>query len=190
MEKTDDDLIQEYKDGNEEAFRTLIERYVNPLYGFAFRMSGKKKELAEDIVQETWIKVWKKISDYKIGSNTFKSWIFTITRNTTIDQLRKKKMPVVSDFDTEDGGNYLLDTTFDTETLPETLIEKAEQKHMVDGAMDSLPLEDREILTLHYQEEMTFEIIGKILKKPLNTVKSRHRRALAKLKKYLEETDN
>ena len=61
---------------------------------------------------------------------------------------------------------------------------------MVDGAMDSLPLEDREILTLHYQEEMTFEIIGKILKKPLNTVKSRHRRALAKLKKYLEETDN
>ena len=60
---------------------------------------------------------------------------------------------------------------------------------MINGALQSLSLEEREILTLHYQEEMTFEIIGKTLKKPLNTVKSRHRRAVIKLKKYLEENE-
>lgn len=189
MEKTDEELILEYLAGNEESFKNLITRYSKPLYFFAYRMTGKS-ELSEDILQEVCLKIWKKISQYKIGSGTFKSWVFTIARNTAIDQLRKKKFPVISQFDTDDGHNYLMETVSDPETLPETLIEKAEQKHMVDGAMQSLSLEEREILTLHYQEEMTFEVIGKILKKPLNTVKSRHRRALIKLKKYLEENDS
>ena len=188
MEKTDDELILEYRNKDESAFNLLIERYAKPLYGFAYRMTGKK-ELAEDIVSETCIKVWKKISSYSVGNNTFKSWVFTIARNTTIDQLRKKKMPVVSDFDTKDGNNYLMETVYDLDTLPATLIEKAEQKKMIDGALSSLSFENKEILTLHYQEEMTFEAIGKILDKPLNTVKSRHRRALVKLKEYLENHD-
>ena len=149
-------------------------------------MTGRK-DFADDVTQETCLKVWKKIPQYKTGSNTFKSWIFTIARNTTIDQLRKKKMPVVSDFDTKDGHNFLAETVKDPETLPEILIEKAENKNLLDGAMQALSIEDKEILTLHYQEEMTFETIGKVLKKPLNTVKSRHRRALAKLKTYLED---
>jgi len=188
VEDTDDELISKYIQGEEESFNILVQRYTKPLYLFALRMTGKN-ELAEDIVQETFLKVWKKISSYKNGSNTFKSWVFTITRNTTIDQLRKKKMPVVSDFDTKDGNNYLMDTVYDAETLPSNLIEKAEQKNMLEGALNSLSIENKEILTLHYQDEMTFETIGKILKKPLNTVKSRHRRALSKLKDYLENQD-
>ena len=188
MEKTDEELILEYLSGDEDSFKSLLTRYTKPLYFFAYRMTGKK-ELSEDIVQDTCLKIWKTISRYKVGSNSFKSWIFTITRNTTIDQLRKKKMPVVSDFDTKDGHNYLMETASDPESIPAVLIEKAEQKNMINGALQSLSLEEREILTLHYQEEMTFEIIGKTLKKPLNTVKSRHRRAVIKLKKYLEENE-
>jgi len=188
VEKTDEELIEEYLSGNEDSFKSLITRYTKLLYFFAYRMTGKK-ELAEDIVQDTCLKIWKTISRYKIGSNTFKPWVFTIARNTTIDQLRKKKMPVVSDFDTKDGNNYLMETASDPDTIPTELIEKAEQKKMITGAMQSLSFEEREILTLHYQEEMTFEAIGKTLKKPLNTVKSRHRRAVLKLKKYLEENE-
>ena len=189
MEKTDEELILEYLSGEEEAFKILITRYTKPLYFFTYRMTGKA-ELSEDILQDVALKIWKTIGRYKIGSGTFKSWIFTIARNTTIDQLRKKKMPVISDFDTNDGHNYLMETVSDPETIPAKLIEKAEEKNMIDGAMQSLSLDEREILTLHYQEEMTFETIGKMLKKPLNTVKSRHRRAVMKLKKYLEETEN
>ncbi len=188
VDKTDDELILEYRTGSEEAFKILIERYTTPLYGFAYRMTNKS-DLSEDIVAETCVKVWKTISRYKTGNNTFKSWIFTITRNTTIDNLRKKKMPVVSDFDTTDGHNYLMETVGDADTLPSTLIEKAEQKHLLNSALASLSVEDREILTLHNLEEMTFEAIGEVIKKPLNTVKSKYRRALAKLRIYLEKHD-
>ena len=98
-------------------------------------------------------------------------------------------MLVVSDFDTEDGHNYLMETIPDPETIPEKLIIRAEEKNMVEGALQSLTIDEREILTLHYQEEMTFEKIGEILKKPLNTVKSKHRRALLKLRSFLENNE-
>ena len=188
MEKSDDDLIAEYISGNEDSFKQLVTRYTKPLYFFVFRMTSKK-ELSEDILQDAFLKIWKTINRYKIGSNTFKSWIFTVTRNTAIDQLRKKKMLVVSDFDTEDGHNYLMETIPDPETIPEKLIIRAEEKNMVEGALQSLTIDEREILTLHYQEEMTFEKIGEILKKPLNTVKSKHRRALLKLRSFLENNE-
>ena len=185
MEPTDDELVESYRKGNEQAFKTLIERYVNPIYVFARRMAGTGED-AEDVAQETFVKVWKTIDRYKL-TGTFKAWIFAIARNTAIDKLRKKKVPVFSDFETAEGTNSLVDTLGDPETLPATLIKKAEDKGLLDSGLANIAPLDREILTLHYTEELTFEAIGKILKKPLNTVKSRHRRALAKLKDYLEE---
>ena len=185
MEPTDDELIESYRSGNEQAFKALIERYVNPIYVFARRMSGNGED-ASDVSQETFVKVWRTIDRYKL-TGTFRAWIFAIARNTAIDRLRKKKVPVFSDFETTEGTNSLVDSLSDPETLPATLIKKAEDKGLLESGLSVLSVEDREILTLHYTEEMTFETIGKLLKKPLNTVKSRHRRALAKLKDYLEE---
>lgn len=185
--KTDEELIQSYLDGNELAFKELFDRYAKTLYMFVFRICGKE-EIIEDVLQETFIKIWKKIKYYTFGENTFKSWIFTIARNTTIDHLRKKKIAVLSDFDTDDGYNYVTETAIDQETIPENLIEKAENQKLVKKVLDSLPEIDREILILHYQEDMTFENIGKILNKPLNTVKSRHRRAVLKLRDFLVDS--
>ena len=185
MEQSDDELISAFREGDEEAFKTLIDRYVNPIYIFARRMCGTGGD-AEDVSQETFVKVWKTLPRYKM-TGTFKAWIFAIARNTAIDRLRKKRIPVFSEYETAEGKNSLVDTLGDPDTLPATLIAKAEQKGILDAGLSTLPFEDREILTLHYAEELTFEAIGKLLKKPLNTVKSRHRRALAKLKDYLEE---
>jgi RNA polymerase sigma-70 factor (ECF subfamily) len=187
MPPTDDTLIESYRNGDEAAFKFLIERYVSPIYIFSRRMSGSSED-ASDISQETFVKVWKTLPRYKM-TNTFKAWIFAIARNTAIDKLRKKRISVFSEFETSEGRNSVLDTLGDPETLPATLIQKAEDKKLLDGAFVILPLEDREILTLHYSDEMTFEAIGKLLNKPLNTVKSKHRRALAKLKNYFEKTD-
>ena len=179
MELTDDELVENYRTGDEAAFKALIERYVDPIYVFARRMTGTNAD-AEDVSQETFVKVWRMIDRYKL-TGTFKAWI------SAIDRLRKKKVPVFSDFETAEGMNSLVDTLSDPETLPSTLIKKAEDKNLVESGLAALSVEDREILTLHYTEELTFEAIGKMLKKPLNTVKSKHRRALAKLKGYLEE---
>lgn len=185
MEPTDDELISAYRQGDDQAFKVLIERYVNPIYAFARRMSGTAED-AEDVSQETFVKVWKTIDRYKL-TGTFKAWIFAIARNTAIDRLRKKRIPVFSDFETAEGTNSVVDSMSDPDTLPVALIKKAEDKKLLDSGLAILPPEDREILALHYGEKLTFETIGTMLKKPLNTVKSRHRRALAKLRDYLEE---
>ncbi len=185
MDKTDDELIAEYRNGDETAFRTLIERYLNQIQRFSFRMSNKN-DTASDITQETFVKVWKNLHKYE-KENTFKSWIFTIARNTAIDYLRKKKALNFSDFDNEDGKNFITETIADQDTIPEFLIEKAENKKILDDALETINPLEKEVLLLHYQEEMTFENIGKMVGEPLNTVKSRHRRALAKLRKNLEK---
>lgn len=179
MELSDDTLISAYRSGDNRALRTLINRYIRPLYAFAYRMTGRIEE-AEDIVQDTFIKVWRTLSRYRPGG-AFRSWIFAIARNTVIDYLRKKRVPVISDFDTESGKNVLTETVIDPETLPEVLLARDERDKLVDTVLDALSPEDREIMLLHYGEDMTFESISTLLKKPLNTVKSRHRRAIIKL---------
>ncbi len=184
MEKTDDELISEYQAGNANALNILIEKYTRPIYIFTYRMTGSSGE-AEDITQETFVKIWRSLPKYKM-TNTFRSLLFTIARNTALDHLRKKKMAVFSDFEDAEGNNFLTETLSDPETLPETLIEKAEQTKSLNKSLLQLSPEDREILLLHYEEDMTFETIGKVLNKPLNTVKSRHRRALAKLREQFE----
>ncbi len=184
-ELSDDELISEYRAGNESALKILIERYTRPIYSFVYRMTGTQAD-AEDIAAETFIKVWRSLPRYKM-TNTFKALVFTIARNTALDRLRKKKIAVFSDFEDKEGRNTLIETLSDPETLPATLIEKAEEKGRLDKSLLSLSPPDREILVLHYEQDMTFETIGKILGKPLNTVKSRHRRALAKLREQLEK---
>lgn len=186
MEQTDDELIQAYRDGETNALTILIERYLDPIYGFARRMTGKPDE-AEDIAQETFVKVWKTLPRYKM-TGTFKAWIFAIARNTAIDRLRKKKVAVFSDFEDSSGKNMLVETLADDPALmPTQLLEKAEEKGLLDKALLELAPLDREILLLHYGEDMTFEAVGKILNKPLNTVKSRHRRAVTRLREFFEQ---
>lgn len=184
MDSTDDELIAQYREGSEEAFAALMERYLKPIYGFSRRMAGAAD--AEDVVQETFVKVWRTLPRYKM-TNTFRSWIFAIARNTAIDRLRKKKSAVFSDFEDATGRNSLLESLSDPELLPATLIERAEQKGLVERALAEIEPEDREILHLHYSEEMTFDAIGEIVKKPPNTVKSRHRRALMRMREFLEK---
>lgn len=181
-EKTDDELIKEYLSGADESLSALIARHLKLVYNFAHRMSGDAAG-AEDIAQETFVKVWKNIKRYSLGRN-FKTWLLRIARNTAIDWLRARKNPVWSDFENEEGGNILSDTTADSEPLPKELAAKAEDAAFVETLLGRLPANSREIMLLHYVHDLTFDEIGKILDEPLNTVKSRHRRALEKLREY------
>jgi RNA polymerase sigma-70 factor (ECF subfamily) len=112
MDLDDKQLIKNYLYGDEESLSILIDRHLKPVFNFVYRLCGSKIE-AEDITQDTFLKVWKKIKKYN-GQNSFKTWLYIIARNTTIDYLRKKKDLKFSDFDTEEG-NYIEDTLVDTE---------------------------------------------------------------------------
>lgn len=100
MTQSDEELITAYLAGNSKAFTVLVERHLNGVYSYVLRFVGD--EVAEDIVQETFIKAWNNIKKYNAGSSKFKTWLLRIARNTAIDFLRKKKHIPFSEF--ERGG--------------------------------------------------------------------------------------
>lgn len=184
MCRDDQQLIVDYLEGDETALSFLVDRYLKDVYGFACHLTGNIAA-AEDIAQESFIKAWKNIRKFRQGSN-FKTWIFTITRNTAIDWLRMQKEVALSSFENAVGQNVLLETVADSGLLPDELLARAEDTAYITELLEQLNPKYREVLTLRYSNEMTFEEIGKALRRPLHTVKSQHRRALVSLRRLLE----
>ncbi len=181
MELTDNELISQYLHGETKAFKYLIERYSSALYNFAVRLGASND--AADIVQDIFIKVWQNLKKFNSAKASFKTWIYTIARNTITDYLRKKKPALFSQLDSEDDTPSFEDSIEDTALLPDEVLEKAEDSAFLNSLIGGLSVNYRTVLSLYYDEEMTFDEIGKVLGKPLNTVKSQHRRALLELKK-------
>lgn len=184
MERSDEQIIVEYLNGDTKAFASLVGRYLKPVNNFVNRMIGDADE-SEDVTQDIFLKVWKKIKKYRTGSN-FKIWIFAIARNATIDHLRKKKHIIFSDFEHEDR-NLLTDNIADPAPLQDKVFAQMQDKEALEKALALLVPVYREVVLLRYREDLTFAEIGKITGKPLHTVKSQHRRGLEKLRKYFED---
>ena len=182
--QNDEQLIAEYLSlKDEEIFRVLLNKYTKSIYNFVRHMAGSANE-AEDITQEVFIKVWKNLKKYKLGQN-FKTWLFTIAKNSAIDFLRKKKALNFSDLENTDDDFSFSETIQDENLLPDEALQKLQNSEFLNKLLEQISFEYKTILLLHYQEEMTFDEIGKILKKPLNTVKSYHRRAILELRKKI-----
>lgn len=185
MNKSDDQLISDYLEGNEKALSLLVDRYLGDAYTFAVKLTGDT-QVAEDITQESFTKAWKNMRKFVPG-NSFRGWLFSIVRNTAIDFLRKKKALPFSAFETNtEGENVLVATLADTQPLPDELLARAEDARYLDMLLGQINPEYREVLTLRHTSNMTFDEIGKVLKRPLHTVKSQHRRGLVALKRLLE----
>lgn len=180
--KTDEEIIDSYKDGEKEAFKELINRYNSPIYNFVAHLTDKNN--APDIVQETFIKIWKNLEKFDTEKASFKTWIFTIAKNTATDFLRKKKSLLFSDLESKNEEDISFSENIpDKNLLPDEILQKLEDSNLLNKFLDKLPVNYKTILILHYQEDMTFEEIGKLLEKPLNTVKSQHFRAIISLRK-------
>ena len=179
--RTDDALIAAYAIGEIAAFEELMARHLPAVYSFALRHTSDSVA-AEDISQDVWLKIWKNLYKYNSSSSRFSTWILAIARNTAIDYLRKRKDVAFSSFTNEDGDNVLLETLADEEPLPDALVEKAQDAQALAELLTTLTYPQREILILHYTNGLTFEEIGQVLGEPLNTVKSRHRRAVMALR--------
>lgn len=183
MKRTDDQLISKYLDGDEKALGVLLDRHLSNAYTFAFRLTGDR-QAAEDITQESFIKAWKNIRGFKRGSS-FQTWLFTITRNSAIDWLRRKKEVAFSAFENERGDNVLIDTLADVEPLPDELLVRAEDAAFVQVLLSELDPRYRDVLTLRYSSNLTFAEIGRLLQRPPHTVKSQHHRAIIALRRSL-----
>lgn len=183
--KTDSELIASYIGGNARALDTLVGRYLSDVYAFAKRLT-RDSDAAEDIAQEAFVKAWNKIRSFRPNAN-FRTWLFTITRNTALDYLRKKKELAFSAFDTADGGNVISDTLADEVPLPDELLALAEDAAYAQSLLSELNPTYREVLTMRHTGNLTFKEIGTLLGRSLHTVKSQYRRGVLALKRVSRE---
>jgi RNA polymerase sigma-70 factor (ECF subfamily) len=145
------------------AFRVLVERYQGPLRRYLKRMTGGEEALADELAQETFLKAYRALPTFQ-GQAKFSTWIFQIARNQWIDHLRSRKVEDHGEPAAEDSFTRDLDLAVDLER-----------------AVLGLPLEEREILTLCYVEELTHSEVAGLLGQPLGTVKTRLLRAKERL---------
>lgn len=182
MLQDDRQLITDSLSGDDKAFEQLVRRYLTPVYNFIVGLT-RDRIVAEDLAQETFIKVWKHLARFDQKRN-FKTWVFAIAKNTTYDFFKKKKSIPFSFFEDADGQN-MLDMVDDETVSPETILEKEEKRETVEAAIQTLSEQYRVLLSLVYQEDFSLTEISEIFGTPYNTVKSRHQRALKLLKQAL-----
>jgi len=174
-------LIKSYIEGDDLSFKILIDKYTTSLYNYISRFVGV--EQAKDITQEVFIKVWKNLKNFNVDKSQFKTWLFVIARNTITDYLRRKKSIPFSSLGED---NFIEETIEDEASLPDEVFQKLQDKEMLLKVLEEIPSLYKEVLILHYQEDMTFKEIGDVMNKPMNTVKSYHRRAIIALHQKLK----
>jgi len=180
--------VARYLSGDEVALEVLIKRYLGLVYNLVYRYANSEPE-AEDITQEVFIKVWRNLQKFDQHKN-FKAWMVVIARNTALDWLKKKKALTFSSLEDE-GGHSLIDDIIlpDSSFTASEIFDQQQRQMILNKAVSRLATKYRLILFLHYNNQLTFQEIAEILGEPLDTVKSRHRRALIKLRKLLDQSD-
>ncbi len=191
---SDQELIDKYLKGDEKSLEILIQRHLKSIYNFAHRYTGDIQE-AEDITQDVFVKAWRNLKKPVFGfsrgfdpkKGNFKAWLFSIAKNACLDFLKKKRAIPLSDFENKKGENLIAETFADPVLLPEEIIAKKELTYAFADAAAKLPLKYQKILFLRHNDDFTFRQIAEFLNEPLNTIKSRYRRALLFLRKLLFE---
>jgi len=184
---SDEILIKKYFQGDEKSLEILIKRYLKPIYSFIYRYLEDVSE-AEDATQETFLKAWRNLKKFN-QEKDFKIWLFQIAKNTALDYLKKKKAIPFSEFSArggEKGENIIAEILTDNSPLPAELFDKKQTAQMLNAAMKKLSPQYKMVLFLRYNDHFTFQEIANIFGESLNTVKSRHRRAILLLKKLLK----
>jgi RNA polymerase sigma-70 factor (ECF subfamily) len=160
----------------------LIEQYQHRLLRYLVYLSGNR-ELAEDLFQETWIRVLERGHQYD-GEHEFSTWLYVVARNLTIDYMRKKS-PLSLDGLMEDEERAPLEPA-DTRPMAWEVVQQHEQAERISAALVSIPAEYRETVVLRFQEGLALDEIATITGTKLGTVKSRLYRGLNMLMSQLK----
>ena len=180
MIEEDRHLVENYFEGNDSSFEMLLKKYLKPVYNFLFQLT-RDRSVLDDLTQVTFLKAWKNLRRFD-QSRSFKTWLFTIAKNTAYDYLKKKKTIPFSFFENESGYNKL-DEVEEDKNLPEEILERKSLSREIEEQLDDLPKNYRIILFMHYKEDLALSEISEILGVPYNTIKSQHQRALLILRK-------
>jgi RNA polymerase sigma-70 factor, ECF subfamily len=185
LQATDPDLIALARKGSEKAYRELLGRYQRPVFSLVYRMV-RDRELAEDIAQETFVKVFNHLGSYN-SKYKFSSWIFKIASNLAIDHLRKKEPETVSldgsrNAQTAEQLEATRITVASKDENPEEFLEARELGAEIEQAIGELRAEYRTAILLRHVEGRPYEEIAEIMDIPLGTVKTYIHRARSELR--------
>lgn len=173
-------IINQILEGDTKTFAVLVDRYKDLVFTLAIKMLNNREE-AEEVSQDTFIKVFKKLKKFK-GDSKFSTWIYRIAYNTCLDRIksnkRKQNTIAINEF-----------TEHEVKTLDNALsiMETQEKKQAIQDCLQLLPVDDCALLTLYYFEELSLEEIAKIIGIKANNVKVKLFRSRKKLTTILKE---
>lgn len=182
---SDEKLILRFQEGDINAYNELVKRYKDRLLNFVFRYFNNREQ-AEDVVQDTLIKLYTHASYYK-NIAKFSTWIFTIAKNNALTELRKNKRKQTDSLWTDDGK------VIDINSNDQTLDRRVQNEIAVDQLnkfLDEIPENFRMAVVLRDFQELSYDEISKILEIPIGTIKSRINRGriqLAEKMKHFKE---
>ncbi len=178
QEAADEALYERFSRGDQAAFSTLYQRYKDRLFGYLVRQL-RDEARAEELAQEIWMKVIRHSADYQ-PTGAFASWLFTLARHRVIDDYRQQKRTPPAD-DVEVDGVELISA----ELSPEELAQCLESRQRINEAIQQLSPAQQEALNLRYGAEFSLEAIAEVTNTSRETVKSRLRYGVNKLRGLL-----
>lgn len=179
-----DALLRVGSSKDKEAFSELFAHFAPLLKGFLLKNGGLAPEQAEELVQETMIKVWRKAPTFSPKQASASTWMYTIARNTRIDWFRKhSKRHQLEELTADEIYD---ETEVQTEAPFSNLVQVRNEKNIREQ-LTTLPQEQLQVLTLMYYQGKSGQEVADELSIPLGTVKSRVRLALQKLKLRVDE---
>jgi RNA polymerase sigma factor (sigma-70 family) len=183
----DQDLVQAYIKGDQSAIETLINRHRSKVYTYIL-LTIKNQPLAEDLFQETFIKVIQSLRSGKYRDNgRFLSWVIRIAHNLIIDHFRKEKQ--MNSVSNDDSVVDLFNSKKLSDDNIEELIVNSQIKAEIRALINELPDDQREVVLLRHYGELSFKEIADQTDVSINTALGRMRYALINLRKLIKEKD-
>jgi RNA polymerase sigma-70 factor (ECF subfamily) len=175
----DEELMQLVQDGNSGAFEVIFDRHGDAAFSLAYRMCGRRP-MAEDVVQEAFVSLWRSGARYDRGRGSVRSWVLSVVHNRAIDAFRHDATRTSRDV-SDEGLAERMPATERTEVEAE----RRDAAQQVRSALGELPAEQRQVIELAYFGGFSHSQIAEMLKLPAGTVKGRMRLGLTKLRMLL-----
>jgi RNA polymerase sigma-70 factor (ECF subfamily) len=179
----DEELMELVGAGEMRAFEVIFDRHSGPGYSLALRMC-RSKALAEDIVQEAFLSLWRSGTGYDRGRGSVRSWVLSAVHNRAVDALRRAGAKTGRDVSDEGIAERLR-----SPDATDVQVERRDQARRVRGALDELPDDQRQVIELAYFGGLSHTQIAEMLELPPGTVKGRMRLGLSKMRSALGETE-
>ena len=168
-------------DGDREAFAEVVETFQRPLFGFLGRM-GMTQAVAAEVAQETFMRAWQNIGQYRPDRAEFSTWLFSIARNLALNELTRASSR-------REAPDHFTAAAVDTMPLPADRIAAEQSAARLRAALNRLPVADRSALALVYMRELPLGEVAALEGTTVGALKVRLHRARLKLREWLENLD-